>query len=393
MKNQKNSSGVGRFLPLVMVFGLVTATLWNVQSIRTAIAEKSETTASKKEAVKKAAAKKAAVKPAKKKIVANADKKVKKAKMHHHGHYHGHHQSRGHLKPRDWWPNMLDLRVLKANAPKGDPMDGSFNYRKEFLKLNLKAVKADITKVLTTSQKWWPADFGHYGGLMIRLAWHSAGTYRVMDGRGGSAAGTIRFAPLNSWPDNANLDKARRLLWPVKKKYGRKLSWADLFILSGTVALESMGLKTFGFGGGREDVFEPTDINWGPETRWLSEDARFKNGKLDKPLGASMMGLIYVNPEGPKGKPDPLASAKRIRLTFGRMGMNDVETVALIAGGHTLGKAHGAAKAKYLGKAPAGAGLANQGFGWKNKYKSGKGAHTITSGLEGAWTGQSHAYA
>tara|TARA_B100000609_G_C17222877_1_gene441876 strand:- start:12459 stop:14792 length:2334 start_codon:yes stop_codon:yes gene_type:complete len=316
---------------------------------------------------------------------ATAGEGKKKTKMKYHHGFH-HKADRGHMKPKDWWPNMLDLRTLKANAPKGDPTDKSFNYRKAFLSLDLKKVKADITKVLTTSQKWWPADFGHYGGLMIRLAWHSAGTYRVMDGRGGSAAGIIRFAPLNSWPDNANLDKARRLLWPIKKKYGRKLSWADLFILSGTVALESMGLKIYGFAGGREDVFEPTDINWGPETRWLSDDARFSGKTLKAPFGATMMGLIYVNPEGPNGKPDPLASAQRIRTAFGRMGMNDEETVALIAGGHTLGKCHGAASSKHLGKAPAGAPIAQQGIGWKNKYKSGKGAHTTTSGLEGAWT-------
>ena len=288
----------------------------------------------------------------------------------------------------DWWPNRLDLRVLKADAPKGDPADSGFDYRKEFEKLDLKAVKADIQKQLTTSQDWWPADYGHYGGLMIRLAWHSAGTYRVVDGRGGAASGTIRFAPLNSWPDNASLDKARRLLWPVKKKYGRSLSWADLMILTGNVALESMGFKTFGFGGGREDVYEPTDINWGPETTWLADERFSKDGKtLDKPLGATQMGLIYVNPEGPGGNPDPVAAAHHIRIAFGRMAMNDEETVALIAGGHTLGKAHGAHKpSECIGREPEAAPLEEQGLGWKNKCGSGKGIDAVTSGLEGAWT-------
>jgi len=286
----------------------------------------------------------------------------------------------------DWWPNRLDLRGLKPSSPQGDPSDASFSYRDAFSKLDLKAVRADIEKVLTTSQDWWPADFGHYGGLMIRLAWHSAGTYRTHDGRGGSASGTIRFAPLNSWPDNANLDKARRLLWPVKKKYGRSLSWADLMVYAGNVSLDSMGFKTLGFGGGREDVFEPTDINWGPETTWLA-DERTDGSSLKRPLGATQMGLIYVNPEGPNGKPDPLAAAHHIRLTFGRMGMNDEETVALIAGGHTLGKAHGAASAaRHVGPEPEAAPLEAQGLGWHNSYKSGKGADTITSGLEGAWT-------
>ncbi len=288
----------------------------------------------------------------------------------------------------DWWPNRLDLRVLKQNAPKGDPVDADFDYAEEFSKLDLAAVKKDIEAVLTTSQDWWPADYGHYGGLMIRLAWHSAGTYRVTDGRGGSGSGTIRFAPLNSWPDNANLDKARRLLWPIKKKYGRSLSWADLMVLSGNVAFESMGFETFGFGGGREDVFEPTDINWGPETEWLADERFSEDGKrLEHPLGASQMGLIYVNPEGPNGVPDPLAAAHHIRVTFARMAMNDEETVALIAGGHTLGKAHGAAApSKYVGVEPEGAALEEQGLGWKNSYGTGKGADAITSGLEGAWT-------
>ncbi len=288
----------------------------------------------------------------------------------------------------DWWPNRLDLRVLKANAPAGDPVDASFDYAEAFAKLDLDAVKRDIEQVLTTSQDWWPADYGHYGGLMIRLAWHSAGTYRVTDGRGGAGSGTIRFAPLNSWPDNANLDKARRLLWPVKKKYGRALSWADLMVLSGNVALESMGFTTLGFAGGRPDVYEPTDINWGPETEWLADERFSKDGEqLARPLGAAQMGLIYVNPEGPGGKPDPMAAAKHIRMTFGRMSMNDEETVALIAGGHTLGKAHGAAKGHgNLGPEPEAAPLEQQGLGWKNSHGTGKGADTITSGLEGAWT-------
>ncbi len=287
----------------------------------------------------------------------------------------------------DWWPNRLDLRVLQANAPTGDPVDADFDYGAAFEALDLPAVKADVEEVLTTSQDWWPADYGHYGGLMIRLAWHSAGTYRTTDGRGGSADGAIRFAPLNSWPDNANLDKARRLLLPVKMKYGRSLSWADLMILAGNVALESMGFDTFGFGGGREDVFEPTDINWGPETEWLA-DQRFSDaGELDMPLAASQMGLIYVNPEGPGGNPDPVAAARHIRITFGRMAMNDEETVALIAGGHTLGKAHGAARPQgNVGPEPEGAPLEEQGLGWRSRYGSGSGADTITSGLEGAWT-------
>jgi len=287
----------------------------------------------------------------------------------------------------DWWPNRLDLRPLRANAPISDPVDPDFDYAKEFGKLDLNAVKKDIATALTSSQDWWPADYGHYGGLMIRLAWHSAGTYRVTDGRGGSASGTIRFAPLNSWPDNGNLDKARRVLWPVKKKYGRSLSWADLMILTGNVSFESMGFKTFGYGGGREDVYEATDINWGPETEWLADQRFTKERKLEQPLAASQMGLIYVNPEGPNGKPDPIAAAHDIRTTFGRMGMNDEETVALIAGGHTLGKAHGAADPrKYVGREPEAAPLQEQGLGWKNSYGKGNAGDTITSGLEGAWT-------
>ena len=286
----------------------------------------------------------------------------------------------------DWWPNRLDLRVLEPKAPAGDPIDPDFDYARAFSELDLAAVEKDIERLLTSSQDWWPADYGHYGGLMIRLAWHSAGTYRTFDGRGGAGSGTIRFAPLNSWPDNANLDKARRLLWPIKQKYGRSLSWADLMVLTGNVALESMGFETFGFGGGRVDVYEPTDINWGPETEWLADERFDEEGKLADPLGASKMGLIYVNPEGPGGNPDPLAAAERIRLTFGRMGMDDEETVALIAGGHTLGKAHGAAHGKHLGAEPEGAALEQQGLGWHNSHGSGKGADTITSGLEGAWT-------
>ncbi|MBX3463605.1 MAG: catalase/peroxidase HPI [Planctomycetes bacterium] len=287
----------------------------------------------------------------------------------------------------DWWPNRLDLSPLHANPPAGNPMGADFDYRQAFASLDLAAVKQDLAAALTTSQDWWPADYGHYGPLMIRLAWHSAGTYRTLDGRGGSASGTIRFAPLNSWPDNANLDKARRLLWPVKQKYGSRISWADLMILAGNVALESMGFKTFGFAGGREDVWEPELTNWGPETEWL-DDKRFSADRdLSHPLAASQMGLIYVNPEGPNGNPDPLLAARDIRITFGRMAMNDEETVALIAGGHTLGKTHGAADPnKYVGPAPEGASLEEQGLGWKNAYGTGKGADTITSGLEGAWT-------
>lgn len=289
---------------------------------------------------------------------------------------------------RDWWPNQLNLKVLNQNAPAGNPMGPNFNYAEEFKKLDIEAVKKDIFKLMTTSQDWWPADYGHYGPFFIRMAWHSAGTYRVTDGRGGARYGTQRFAPLNSWPDNANLDKARRLLWPIKQKYGKSLSWADLMILTGNCALESMGFKTFGFAGGREDVWEPQeDINWGPETKWLG-DSRYSAGrKLEKPLAAVQMGLIYVNPEGPNGKPDPLAAAKDIRETFGRMAMNDEETVALIAGGHTFGKAHGAANPdKNVGPDPEAAGIELQGFGWMNKFGKGNGKDTITSGLEGAWT-------
>jgi catalase-peroxidase len=291
------------------------------------------------------------------------------------------------MSNREWWPNQLDLEILRQNSQLSDPLDASFVYAAEFAKLDLAVLKKDITEVMTTSQDWWPADWGHYGPFFIRMAWHSAGTYRVTDGRGGSSDGEQRFAPLNSWPDNANLDKARRLLWPVKKKYGQQISWADLMVLAGNCALESAGLKTFGFGGGREDVWEPQkDIYWGPEGQWLA-DARYSGDRdLANPLAAVQMGLIYVNPEGPNGEPDPLAAAKDIRTTFGRMAMNDEETVALIAGGHTLGKVHGAGPASHVGPEPEAAPLEEQGLGWKSDYKSGKGADTITSGLEGAWT-------
>src|SRR6478735_1560384 len=289
-----------------------------------------------------------------------------------------------------WWPKKLNLKILAKNPVETDPFGGEFDYAAAFNGLDLPAVKRDIEEVLTTSQDWWPADFGHYGPLMIRMAWHSAGTYRVSDGRGGAGAGQQRFAPLNSWPDNGNLDKARRLLWPVKKKYGKSLSWADLMVLTGNVALESMGFKTFGFAGGREDVWEPDeDVHWGPETEWLG-DARYTGDRdLENPLAAVQMGLIYVNPEGPNGTPDPLAAARDIRETFRRMAMNDEETAALIIGGHTFGKVHGAAPAtEHVGPEPEGAPLEEQGLGWKNTFGSGKGVHTITSGLEGAWTNE-----
>ncbi len=285
-----------------------------------------------------------------------------------------------------WWPERLDLSPLRQHAAESSPLDKKFDYAKEFKKLDLKAVKKDIEKLMTTSQAWWPSDYGHYGPFFIRMAWHSAGTYRMQDGRGGAGGGQQRFEPLNSWPDNANLDKARRLLWPIKQKYGNKISWADLMVLTGNVSLESMGFKTFGFAGGRTDDWEADVVYWGSEKKWL-EDKRYKGDrKLDNPLAAVQMGLIYVNPEGPNGNPDPLAAAKDIRETFGRMAMNDEETVALIAGGHTFGKAHGAAKASNVGAEPAAAGIEEQGFGWKNKHGSGKGADTITSGLEGAWS-------
>jgi catalase-peroxidase len=288
---------------------------------------------------------------------------------------------------RDWWPNQLDLTVLARNSAKSDPMGGDFNYAKEFKSLDLHAVCADLRALMTSSQPWWPADYGHYGPFFIRMAWHSAGTYRVADGRGGGGAGLQRFAPLNSWPDNANLDKARRLLWPIKQKYGQKLSWGDLFILTGNVALESMGFTTFGFGGGRADTWEPDETYWGAEKAWRGSQRYTGERFLENPLAAVEMGLIYVNPEGPDGKPDPLASAHDIRETFKRMAMNDEETVALIAGGHTFGKTHGAADpSKYVGAEPEGAPLHQMGLGWKNSYGKGHGADTITSGLEGAWT-------
>ncbi|RKS08032.1 catalase-peroxidase [Nocardiopsis sp. Huas11] len=288
---------------------------------------------------------------------------------------------------RGWWPNQLNMKILAKNSAVSNPLGEGFDYAEAFKALDLDAVKADIAEVLTDSQDWWPADFGHYGPLMIRMAWHSAGTYRSHDGRGGGSAGQQRFAPLNSWPDNVNLDKARRLLWPVKKKYGQNISWADLMILTGNVALESMGLKTFGFGGGREDVWEPDeDVYWGPETTWLDDQRYTGDRDLEKPLAAVQMGLIYVNPEGPNGNPDPLAAARDIRETFARMGMNDEETVALIAGGHTFGKTHGAAPDSNLEAEPESAGLEMQGLGWKNNHGTGKGADTIGSGLEVTWT-------
>lgn len=289
---------------------------------------------------------------------------------------------------RGWWPNQLNLGILHKNPPAGNPLGAQFDYAEAFKTLDLDAVKRDIIEVLTTSQDWWPADYGHYGPFMIRMAWHSAGTYRISDGRGGAGSGMQRFAPLNSWPDNANLDKARKLLWPIKKKYGQKLSWADLMVFTGNVALESMGFKTFGFGGGRADVWEPDeDVYWGPETTWLGDERHVGERELEKPLAAVQMGLIYVNPEGPHGSGDPLAAARDIRETFGRMAMNDVETVALIAGGHTFGKTHGAADPEqYVGPEPEGAPLEQQSLGWRNTYRTGRGADTITSGLEGAWT-------
>ena len=288
----------------------------------------------------------------------------------------------------DWWPSQLNLKSLNQNSPLTDPMGAGFNYADEFKTLDLDAVVTDLTALMTDSQDWWPADYGHYGPFFVRLAWHAAGTYRIADGRGGAGSGMQRFAPLNSWPDNGNLDKARRLLWPVKQKYGRKLSWADLMVLAGTLAMDTMGFKTFGFAGGRPDVWEPEEIYWGAETKWMGTDKRYSGDRqLEQPLGATHMGLIYVNPEGPEGVPNALGSARDIRETFARMAMNDYETVALTAGGHTFGKAHGAADpSKYVGAEPEGAGVDEQGLGWKNSFGSGKGVHAITSGIEGAWT-------
>src|SRR5258705_13125306 len=287
---------------------------------------------------------------------------------------------------RDWWPPTLDISGLHRNSDLSDPMGEAFDYAKEFKTLDLDAVIKDLHGLMPDSQEWWPADFGHYGGLMIRMAWHSAGTYRITDGRGGAGAGQQRFAPLNSWPDNTNLDKARRLLWPIKRKYGHKISWADLMVLAGNVALESMGFKTFGFAGGRVDVWEPEELFWGPEGSWLGDERYSGERQLSEPLGAVQMGLIYVNPEGPNGNPDPVAAAKDIRETFHRMAMNDEETVALIAGGHTFGKTHGAGPAESVGPDPEAAPMEQQGLGWKSSYGTGKGGDAITSGLEGAWT-------
>jgi catalase-peroxidase len=287
---------------------------------------------------------------------------------------------------QDWWPDMLDLSVLHAHSPQGNPLGEDFDYKTEFAKLDVEALKRDLTEVLTSSQDWWPADFGHYGGLFVRMSWHAAGTYRIFDGRGGAGDGGQRFAPLNSWPDNANLDKARRLLWPVKQKYGQKISWADLIVLAGTVAMEDMGFENFGFAFGREDVWEPEEIFWGPEDTWLGDERYSGERELDEQFGAVQMGLIYVNPEGPNGNPDPLASAQDIRTTFARMAMNDEETVALIAGGHTFGKTHGAGNADLVGPEPEAAPLEQQGLGWKSEHGSGKAGDTITSGLEVTWT-------
>jgi catalase-peroxidase len=293
--------------------------------------------------------------------------------------------SRTRKSNRDWWPNQLNLNVLHQHSPLSNPMGKEFNYANEFKKLDLEAVKKDLYALLTDSKDWWPADYGHYGGLFIRMAWHSAGTYRKGDGRGGASSGSQRFPPLNSWPDNVNLDKARRLLWPIKQKYGKKISWADLMILAGNCALESMGLKTFGFGGGREDAWEPEDIYWGTESEWLEDKRYTGDRKLENPLAAVQMGLIYVNPQGPNGQPSAVASGRDVRETFARMGMNDEETVALVAGGHTFGKCHGAGDAALVGPEPEAAGIEEQGLGWKSRYGSGKGDDTITSGIEGAW--------
>jgi catalase-peroxidase len=292
------------------------------------------------------------------------------------------------MSNRDWWPNQVNLSILHQHSPLSDPMGEGFNYKEEFKTLDLEVLKQDIFKVMTTSQDWWPADYGHYGPLFIRMTWHAAGTYRIADGRGGGGEGAQRFAPLNSWPDNASLDKARRLLWPVKQKYGRKISWADLIIFAGNCAYESMGFKTFGFGFGRPDIWEPDEIFWGPEDTWLGDERHGTAGEIQGPFGADHLGLIYVNPQGPGGNPDPLAAAQYIRETFRRMAMNDEETLALIVGGHTFGKAHGAVSEEYVGPEPEGAPLEEQGFGWRNTFGSGKGDDTITSGIEGAWTNE-----
>ena len=292
------------------------------------------------------------------------------------------------MSNRDWWPNQLDLSILHQHSSLSNPMGEGFDYKEEFKTLDVDALKQDIFEVMTTSQEWWPADYGHYGPLFIRMTWHAAGTYRIADGRGGGGEGAQRFAPLNSWPDNANLDKARRLLWPVKQKYGRKISWADLIIFAGNCAYESMGFKTFGFGFGRPDIWEPDEIFWGPEDTWLGDERHGTAGEIHGPVGADQMGLIYVNPQGPGGNPDPLAAARYIRETFRRMAMNDEETLALIVGGHTVGKTHGAVGEEYVGPEPEGASLEEQGFGWRNTFGTGKGADTLTSGLEGAWTNE-----
>src|SRR6187200_479456 len=287
---------------------------------------------------------------------------------------------------RDWWPDQLDLQVLRKHSATTDPMGGDFRYADEFAGLDVEALKRDLVELMTTSQDWWPADFGHYGGLFIRMSWHAAGTYRIFDGRGGAGEGSQRFAPLNSWPDNANLDKARRLLWPVKQKHGQKISWADLLVFAGNVALEDMGFETFGFGFGREDIWEPEEVFWGPEDTWLGDERYSGDRELAEVVGAVQMGLIYVNPEGPNGNPDPLASARDIRTTFARMAMNDEETAALIVGGHTFGKTHGAGDADLVGPEPEAAPLEQQGLGWKSSFGTGKGGDTITSGLEVTWT-------
>src|SRR4051794_22576521 len=289
---------------------------------------------------------------------------------------------------RDWWPNQLDLSILHPHATRSNPMDDDYDYAEEFEKLDVDELKRDLVEVMRTSQDWWPADFGHYGPLFIRMSWHAAGTYRIADGRGGAGDGAQRFAPLNSWPDNASLDKARRLLWPIKQKYGRTISWADLLVYAGNVAMESMGFRTFGFGFGRVDIWEPDEIYWGPEDTWLGDERYSGDRELSGPFGAVQMGLIYVNPEGPNGNPDPLAAARDIRETFARMAMNDEETVALIVGGHTFGKTHGAVSPEHLGPEPEAAPIEQQGLGWKNSVNGGSGAHTLTSGLEGAWTNE-----